>query len=167
MEQNKQPNFAPSIEVEALTNFFSSAEVGDHFDYEQLNGVVGLDLRVKPYLLASARKKVERDFGIVILADPGRGVYRATDDQIVGEGTKALDANRRKARRAMKRSALADRSNLSPDRQTIRDLNMTILAIHRRSAEGRFRKALSARVSTQGVLPPAKTVEYFQNGEEK
>lgn len=100
---------------------------GESVDYAELDGIVGGSIRARWGLLATARKNLLRDNGIVTVAD-GRAhvVTRVTDPGAVKAGRHHVDKARRQAARAIRKASAAETRHLTDAERLDRDVTVAV-----------------------------------------
>jgi len=169
-DQNKPPIAAKSVETQVLEDFLREVKPGEMVPWEELSKVAGRDARGAAYpSLQSARRILERE-GAVFVTIVGVGVKRAMPKDCVDDAERTLRGIGRKARRGARRLFGVGKDgyeSLSEEDKKAHNVRGAILGIVTESVKPRVRKAIEAKVSTQGLLPPAKLIDVFTNGDKK
>jgi hypothetical protein len=138
-----------SIEVQLLVKRLSLASVGETIEYGELCAVASQDVWHKSqHKLHSARRIVERDFGMVFVAVSGVGLKRISEPEkvdLIGHGAELIH---KKTTKLVKKAGTVDLSQL--DKPKVSEFNVRV-------------SQLGAAVESAGhQLPLAKTIEAFK-----
>jgi len=165
----RQDRFVASIETQQLTERLRKAEPGETIPYGELSAIVSTSVQADRGRgwLTSARKRVERDDGIVFDAVHNEGLRRRTNEDFTPALAKDVEKNRRQARRAMRRAACCDIGTLDADSALRYHADVTRLGMIEHIASENSRKRLTQAVEKrQGQLPWLAGMKTLTNGDE-
>lgn len=160
VDVNRRPLFRSTVERNLLVEKFAALADGAIMDYEQIESLIGYDVRDKRSIMASVVRALRRDHSVLIEAVPNVGYQRCTQVQKVGKVDKRMTRQQRAVQEATKDIRAIDYKSLSEtDRRRV-DAQMTHASLfsHLLTAKNRA-KMLEVVTDNKGALPVAKTLE--------
>jgi hypothetical protein len=154
-----------SVDTQALVDKLMEIEVGGAISYKELSELVGRDVQDKHrYLLASARRRLERSERIVFDVLKGEGLVRIGDDDIAMGSTRTVGRIHRAALRGRRRLAAGDYNAMSRRAQTVHNTNLSVLGVMEHFTRPSQVKKLEGKIESGGKsLPLQKTLAIFQD----
>jgi hypothetical protein len=153
-------SYSQSLETQQLVKVLADKAHDPLFTYEEIEKASGVDPRKSQAALASARRIVLRDHGIVFVTVRKVGIKRATDSEIVDGSSSDLSRIRNTSRRALKKlGAVANFAELPADKQ--REFNVkssTFAVLHHATTATAQRKLEAAVTKKTETLPVAETL---------
>lgn len=146
--------------------------VGEIVTYAELRDCVGYGVQDGPGQgrLASARRQVQRDDGIVFGCERGEGLVHLTPDGVVNHAESGIESIRRKAFRQQKALATVtgdDYLSLAPTDKARWNACMALASAVKQMTREPSRKKLIQRVADSGEparLSMRQTLAVFTNG---
>jgi hypothetical protein len=137
--------------------------------YEELSAAIGRDVRTKNGigLLRTARKSLQRDQGIVLVAVNSVGISIEKDFGGFLEGHRRhVQTTTRRKLRDVSHAIVTSPDTMSNDQKLQTMTNMSLLGAVVQMTKPSSQKKLEAKVSECGVkeLPTAETLRLFGNG---
>lgn len=153
-----------STDAKLLYERLKQLSVGDFVSYEDLNTIVGRDVRNGargPYM--TARRRAERLDGIVLACIHNEGLKRLSDPEIVDAGRDAIKRVRNASRRAARRtSRIQSFDGLDQDHKARHNAHMSLFSALAHITKNNQVKRLEDRVGqVQATLPLARVLELF------
>lgn len=148
--------------IEAMKN----GKPGDQFTPQQMTEITGTDCSATRgrRCVDSARRNVERNFGIVWCWDRTTKSWHCLDDAQKSESvTGFIDRSRRLSRRASNRARTVDESALSEEQRKQHRLRCVTTATLELFASGVVQKRLEKVNSALTVPDPQKLIEVMKN----
>lgn len=99
-------------ETRALIEAMKEAYVGQTFTYDQLSKIAGVRVNGTFPGLQTVRKRLLKDYGIVLAAVRGIGLKRLSDTEILSTGKGVRSSLRRKSSRSLEDHSKVDFKNL-------------------------------------------------------
>lgn len=117
-----------SAAASILISHISRMKVAEEITWDEINRVVGWDVREKRSIICTVKNRLERDYGIVLGSIPGVG-YRLLPDteKVNGELPKDREARRRSAQRSKRKAGTVELAGL-PSADQLRCLSETAIA---------------------------------------
>ena len=161
-----KPTFAKvTLDTDKLVEHLARSETGKLVTYKELNDVIGRDVQGSARSnLAAARRRLQREEGIVFGTVVNEGVRRLTDAEKVEAGSAMLPRIRRAAGKASNVLASVERyEDLSPEAQYRHNASMTIFqAARAMTTRSGVKRVTDAVRSASGALPLGRTMALFQ-----
>jgi len=162
---HKPPNFVRSLDTEAILQRLIRATRDDPYvTYKEASGIIGRDVQQEArYVLDSARRAAERDYGMVFGVEQNVGLKLLTDEETVQAALKPIEHTRRTARRTARMLTTVDYDKLSPESQLTHNTRLSQLGvlIHAASSKGMKRLAEGVRAAGRTLSLDA-TLEHFK-----
>jgi hypothetical protein len=157
--------FDLSIETQDLLRYMrQSMEVGKVWTYEELDDAAKCDVRAKS-CLNTARRRLERDDGVVTAAVRGVGLKVLSDSEAILSTSSDLRSIMRKAKRATYRISTVDYDDLSEEGKLAHNAKMTqLLFVTHAAKDDAARRIEGAVEKAKSRLPINETVKLFLNG---
>jgi hypothetical protein len=132
--------------------------------YEELSRLIGRNVQgAARHVLAAARKREERECGVVFAPVIGVGVKALDDVGVVGTGRASMDHIHRTARRGARRlTRVKAFDQLPPELRVQHNLHASVLAVIANRSGRPALKKLAAKIAPNGVLPLAKCLEAMR-----
>lgn len=164
MTENKA---IPELGVEArlLIGIFQKMEVGQFVPYSELSAAIGRDVQRKGYgSQDTARRHVEREYGIVLAPVMGSGLKRLDDIAIIEVGAKCINKARKAGKRAYSTTMrVRDYAALSPEQRAELGRIQSISGVIQMFTTKDAAKKVAAIVHTQGkMIAPQKMLDAFR-----
>ncbi len=154
-----------SVEAQALLRRLLQCSIGQTVSYEELSTIVGRDVQGEGYgSLATARRRAQRDNGLVFKCVRGVGLKCCDDHEIVD----SLRATPRRLRRVAARASreavcVKDFDKLSREDQLAHNGLLAALGVVAHVTAPKSLNKISSKCAEQGaVIPPRKMLEFFQ-----
>ncbi len=153
-----------SIEVQLLVKQLAAVAVGDVYTHQQMNETCGQDVwRKAQHKVVSARRIVERDYGIIFAAVSGVGLKRLNDAEKIGVVAHGTELIHRKTKRLVRKAGTVDLSQLKPAEVQSFNVHVSQLGAIAAFASHKATKTLALAVEQSGhQLPLQKTLEAFR-----
>lgn len=162
--------FEPSVDTNFLAAKLSKVDVGEIVTYEELSDAIdGRDVRPgQPgySALVSARRRLERQHGIVFGSVRKVGLKRLSDIGIVDTSDQAIASIRRKARRSAKRlTCVKNYEGMPAEKQVKHNAYMSIFGALAAASRASTVRLIEEEVAIkQDQLSLTKTLEFFKRG---
>lgn len=160
-----KPRFEASTDAETCAEYLRKHQADGLIRYTALSQATGRDIAGSDrHILQSARRILERE-GIVFVVETGRGVIRASDQQVATLSTDVpIAKTRRITRIARKRQRVVNVQNLSDEQRAAFYIGRAVLGAIEQAARKAFRNQLKPAINaTDGPLPLSKTLELFKS----
>ena len=156
----------PEISSEALLLFrrIKEMKVGETVSYEELSGIIGLNVQDNRHYLDTARKKALVEEGIVTEAVWGKGIKRLDDESIARIGDSVVRHIRSSARKGrLKLSCVKDFGALTNEAKIKHNMGMSLLGAMMVFTKGKMVERIEHQVAqNMEQIPTAKLVELFK-----
>lgn len=152
--------FIPSDEkaafVRMLVDAMTEIPFGGFISHDEIEEVLGFDVRKDPTILASARTKLNRETGSVIRNVRGKGYTRLTAEQYAASIAAVRTKIRRQARRTVRtfKFAIAKTTNIPPNELANVGREMAIMGLISHIS----RDSVIRKVAASGPPSPGATV---------
>jgi|6_EtaG_2_1085325.scaffolds.fasta_scaffold00659_14 hypothetical protein len=177
--ETKHSIFEISVEARLLYARLKEVSIGEVILYTELAAIGGrpmktdedtgklIDRRFPLELygaLSTARRRAQKDDGIILDAVYGEGLKRLNDHEIVGTSQRYIDGTRRASRRASKRLAcVADFDSLPAEDKVHHNTFMSLFGALAVITRAKSVKKLEGHVQqAHEQLPLVKTLEAFK-----
>lgn len=178
-QQTKRSIFEISVEARLLYARLKEVSIGEVVLYTELAAIGGrpmetdedtgklIDRRFPLELygaLSTARRRAQKDDGIILDAVYGEGLKRLNDHEIVGTSQRYIDGTRRASRRASKRLAcVANFDDLPAESKVQHNTFMSLFGALAVITRAKSVKKLEGHVQqAHEQLPLVKTLEAFK-----
>lgn len=153
-----------SLEAQLLYDRLSKALPGEEITYHELSGIAARNVQtIASSALQTARKRCENINHIVFSVIRGIGLKRLTNEEIPQTAQSKIDHIRRTAKRAAKRLACVDYTELSRQSQITHNINLSLLGVLAEVSKPSGGKILEHHIKNgQQPLPIGKTMELFK-----
>lgn len=153
-----------SIDAKIIRDALAKLEIGQTMTYEEINALIGRDIRNHRSALDTARKALMADckvFGTVAKV----GLQRLDDTQKIKVAATSLGRIRRIARKASRTLAAVERFNDLPNDIKIQhNATMSICGAIQQAAQNSSMQRVERELQNNNhVLPVAETLRIFQN----
>lgn len=140
-----KPTFEISADVEKLVAYLADRQ---HASYNEMSRHVGREIKGRDrYVLASARKILERSKGIIFGCERGVGLVRATNGQIATlSTTHPIKRMRKMTGVAQKRQARVDIQSLSAEDRLTFDVGRSVMAALRNNMSKGLQSQLAREI---------------------
>lgn len=151
-----------SFDTKAIFERLMASSVGDTITYEELNEILGRDVRNGARSVLASARRMAINNGVAFGTVEKVGVKRLNDVEIVNSCESEYASIRRRSGRAMKRLTCVRNYSALPAQSKIQhDKGASFLGLLRHLAAPAQLKKLEAKV-TLGQLPLQKTLEAFK-----
>ena len=161
-----RPAFTASVDAQLVSKRFMAMNVGDVLTYEQLEEIVGADVRgQKRYIVHTAMRIAFREKSIVIQCVPKVGYKRASDAEIIDAGDATSRRVLKSTGRALRGMATVNYDELSSEDKQRHNVTSSQLGAIQLMSRQTSRKRLEEAVNqSQEQIPFAKVAKLFGNG---
>lgn len=161
---NKKPTlFQLNIDTQCLFELLSKAQVGDVITYEEMDNLLGKNIRIHRSLLASARRKARKDAGVEFGTIPKVGIKRLNSSEISDTAKCFFSRMNRATKRQANVLRNAKYEELDNAEKVKHNANLSLLGAVSIITNNRNFEKLSSQVEkASSVLPIAKTLELFK-----
>lgn len=159
-----KPRFSASPDVDTCVEFLRQHRDKGLITYAAIATATGRDVTGGDrYILQSARRRLERE-GTIFVVDTGKGLRRATDDQLATLSTDApISRTRRIAKVARKRQRAVNVQNLSAEQRATFYVGRAVLGAIEQATRKALRNQLQPIANTNGEpIPIKQTMELFK-----
>lgn len=152
-----------AVDTRLLVSLLSKAEIGQTFTYAELSRHLGRKVEGSTSNLLSARKILQRDYGMVFDTIWGQGIKRLSDSEIVALGDKLPGKVRRLAKRTIVKVSVAKDEALTNEQIVQRNaaVSMAGVLMHVSTKSGLAKLEAAVKVNA-AELPVGKTLELFK-----
>lgn len=152
-----------SVDVRLIQERLAKAAPGETVTYEELNALVGRDVRGDArYCLTSACRRLLAE-QVVFAAVRTVGMKRLDDAGLLTLPQAAFDSMRRKARKTARKLTAIQYESLDRSQKAQHNAAVSVLGLVAHVTKPRHMERLRGRVEeTQGALPIGKTLEAFK-----
>lgn len=167
MNSGKKTIPEAGYETVALTECLGKLEPGDLATYVNLSKTCGRDVRtIARSALMSARRRAERDYGVVVECVRNEGYKRVDGAELLNAQSSGLKRIRNEARRRTRRLGLADWSKLSQEEKGRLNAQLSAYGVVQHLAKSQSIKKLASQMTNTEAkpLPIGRTLEFFQKG---
>jgi hypothetical protein len=163
-KNGKRPIALLSIDAKLLYERLIQVEVGAEITNKELSDIIGRNVQESGRgVLATARRKAQREDQIVFGIVRNVGLKRLTDAEIVNSGERSIEHHRRSSKRAGRRLTCVQHFDaLPPEVQTRHNAQASYFGLVAHLSTTRQMKRLEEKVSN-GVLPLQRTLEAFKD----
>ena len=164
MSERMKPTFEMSIDTRLLHDRLKAANVGDVVGYEEMDRILGRDVRGDAYgSLHSARRRLQKNDQIVFGTVHKVGLKRLNDVEIVASAEAEIDGLRRRARRAGERvTCVQNFAGMPAESQIKHNASLSLFGAVSAITNSKRVKRLEERVkAARAALPLAKTLAFF------
>jgi hypothetical protein len=158
----KPPLFEQTAETRLLVVRLKKMTVGEVISYVELSALISKPVDGSSGPLVTARRRMLRDFDMVIACIPGEGIQRLDDKAIVNESLEYGKWIRRKAKRSFERINKANFSTLPREYQMRFSASASVMAaVSFMTGERQMLKLESSMPSGKKELPISDTLRMF------
>jgi len=161
--------FRSNPDVRTIEELLEALALGDQIEYEAINLAIGRDIRENKYALYAAVKRLLQR-GLVYQAIPNVGYKRLTDSECVKSGNRDIEACRRRALRAAKKTRAGHPDALSQEDKVLRAVTLTQAVFVVKSASPDAAHKLETVIAKQGQtlqLTFQQTLDIFTQKKKK
>lgn len=162
--ENRPAMFNLGADTRAIISKLRSVNVGETISYDDIESVVGRDIDDIRGNLATARRRLQVDFGIVFDPVRGEGLVRLDDRGISKLSSSAMESIRKKASKTVRVLENVNLSNLSDSERVSHLANTSILIMTSEVNRSKSSKRLESSIdkSTSASLTMAKTLDALR-----
>jgi len=113
----ERPMFRASVEAQMLAESLAEAAIEQVITYEEMTILIGKDVRLVRHTIATARRRLMREKGMVFASVVGVGVKRLSPDDTVGEAESITKRSRNANRKAMQTLDTVEYADLTGDKR--------------------------------------------------
>lgn len=153
-----------SIDTRVLVSVLNRVATGALLAYETLSKAISRDVQGDSRaVLSSARRIVQRDYGIVFACVSGVGLKRLSSADVVDQSSRHIEKSHRCAHRGIKELSSVDTSQLTNDQAVSFSARVSHLGVIANMTTDRaIKKIENVQQASQQLLSLAQTLDAFK-----